>query len=88
MNLRFSRRAVRDIERLHRFIAEKNPAASKRMQRRLLASIQILLDQPLAGHALDEIPIREWISDDVIVHYRASEDELLVLRLWHGKEDR
>lgn len=90
VRVRFTGRAARDIRRLYEFVAVKNPPAAERLQRRLLASIRVLGGQPEAGRLLErgDESIREWIADEYVVHYRADERGLLILRIWHGKESR
>ena len=44
----------------------------------------------IIGRALDEgRPIRQWTAGDYVIHYIAWDDDcVLVLRIWHGREDR
>lgn len=90
MRLRFGPRALADLERLHRFVAGNDPAAADRIRRRLLAGIGALVEQPGLGRALDESrSIRQWIAGEHVLHYVVRDDEeVLVLRIWHGREDR
>ncbi|MDB3936055.1 type II toxin-antitoxin system RelE/ParE family toxin [Granulosicoccus sp.] len=50
--LRFTDKALEDLERLHEFVADKNPLAADRIRTALLASLQTLLKQPLGGNRL------------------------------------
>ena len=60
MRLRYGPRALADLERLHRFVARKDPAAADRIRRRLLEGIGALAEQPGLGRVLDpERPIRQ-----------------------------
>lgn len=89
MRLQFTQQALSDIIRLREFIAEKNPDAASRISAQLIENIQRLVDQPQLGHALDTLPdVLEWIARDYVVHYIVSSDTLIVLQVWHGKEDR
>lgn len=89
MKLQFTEQAVNDIVRLREFIAEKNPKAAKRIGDQLIDHIERLVDQPQLGHVLEALPdVREWVARDYVVHYLVLEQKLIVLQIWHGKEDR
>jgi len=90
VRLRYGPRALADLERLHAFITENDPVAADRIRHRLLAGIEALAEQPSLGRALDEgRPIRQWTAGDYVIHYIAWDDDcVLVLRIWHGREDR
>jgi len=75
--------------RLREFIAEKNPAAARRISQRLLTSIKRLVDQPQMGVTFEELPdTRDLVVGDYIVRYIHIEEEIYILRIWHGREDR
>lgn len=87
--LKFTHSANQDLKRLREFIADKNPLAAMRVSKRLRKAIQSLPRQPLIGAKLEEWPnIREIYIDDYIIRYLISETQLVILRIWHGKEDR
>ncbi len=87
--LRFTRSAVRDLERLRTFIAEKNPDAAERISARLHRTILHLIDHPELGRKLDELPdVRELIAGDYVMRYHPNRETVTVLRILHDKEDR
>ena len=89
MQLQFTYKALHDLKRLRRFIAEKNPAAAQRMSQRLRRAINNLTDNPKIGRQLEELAgVRELIKDDYIVRYAETTDAIIILNIWHGKEDR
>jgi addiction module RelE/StbE family toxin len=89
VDLQFTEQALEDLVRLREFIAEKNPAAAQRISEDLIRSVDRLRDQPELGHALDTEPgVREWIAQNYVVHYLSLNDTLIVLQIWHGREDR
>ena len=49
MKLKFTPRAVHDLNRLRAFIARHNPAAAKRTSQKLKESILLLLENPEPG---------------------------------------
>jgi plasmid stabilization system protein ParE len=75
--------------RLRDFIAEKNPQAATQIGERLVTSIMRLSDQPSMGVNVEAIPgIQDLITGEYIVRYAVLEDEIYILRIWHGREDR
>lgn len=84
-----SRKALDDLVRLREFIAEKNPAAAIPISEQLVESMNRLRDQPELGHAIEPLPgVREWIAQDYVVHNLVLKATLIVLQIWHGREDR
>ena len=89
MKLLFTHSAQRDLMRLREFIAKKNPGAARRISRRLLTVIKRLADQPKTGVTIEDLPdTRDLIVGDYIVRYLVIEDEIYILRIWHGRERR
>jgi plasmid stabilization system protein ParE len=89
VKLSFTAKALEDLERLHAFVAEKNPAAADRIRCQLLDSIRTLLEQPLGGKSVKSLPVRQWVSgDDVIRYLLEDEQSLIIVRIWHGRENR
>lgn len=87
--LQLTRSAVRDLERLRAFIAEHDPAAAARISLRLRATLQHLVDHSELGHPVEELPaVRELVAGDYVARYTVTDEAVIVLRIWHGKEDR
>ena len=89
MKLGFTAKALEDLERLHEFVAENNPAAAKRIRDQLLASFQTLLEQPKGGKPVKSLPVRQWVTGDYVIRYVLDgEQNLIIVRIWHGREER
>ena len=90
MRLRYGPRALADLQRLHAFVAESDPAAADRARRRLLAGIDALAEQAGLGRVLEKgRPIRQWVAGEYVLHYVVwGDEEVIVLRIWHGRETR
>ena len=89
MKLLFTHSAQRDLVRLRDFIAETNPEAARLISRRLVTSINRLLDQPEMGIDVEELTgTQDLITGDYIVRYAVLDDEIYILRIWHGTEYR
>ena len=91
MNLRFSPEAVEDLIRLRKFIEEKNPTAAQRVANDLLLGLEKLKVFPDIGlkveRAFDPKRIRDLFVGSYTVRYLIGDGEVVVLRIWHGKEN-
>jgi plasmid stabilization system protein ParE len=95
VKLAFSREARGDLVRLRAFIAKHNPAAAERLARRLIQGIERLLRNPRLGRRVTVAPdqmapeeIRDWVVGEYVVRYLIADQRIVVLRVWHGKEQR
>ncbi len=90
MNINFSHESIGDLQRLREFVEVKNPIAAQRIASELLAGIEKLKIFPKIGlpvqRAQDPEFIRDLFIGDYTVRYLISNDTIIVLRLWHGKE--
>jgi toxin ParE1/3/4 len=91
MSLRFSPEAVGDLARLRKFIEKKNPAAAQRIARDLLLGMEKLKVFPEIGLKVDRAfephRIRDLFIGRYTVRYLIGEGEIVILRLWHSKEN-
>jgi addiction module RelE/StbE family toxin len=89
MKLVFTDSAQRDLSRLREFIAKHNPHAAARIAQRLITTVRSLPEQPKIGVTVAELPgVRELVSGDYIVRYMQLETNIIILRIWHEKEQR
>jgi len=64
-------------------------APRRQISKRLSRSLRLLRHQPELCHALDELPqVRELAAGDYVVRYTATEEGVVILRIWHGWEQR
>ncbi|PZO55158.1 MAG: type II toxin-antitoxin system RelE/ParE family toxin [Alphaproteobacteria bacterium] len=84
--------AERDLDRLVVFMAKLDERAADRRERWLRESIRKLGDRPLMGRPGPRSSLRERVlkygRSSYLVRYRVTDEALVVLRIWHGKEDR
>lgn len=84
--------ALSDVQRLYRFLANKNPDAAKRAVTAIRQGVCILGSQPKVGRVIDDLPeeFREWPIDfgssGYIVRYRIEADTVVLLAVWHQRE--
>lgn len=90
----FSPSALRDLERVRSFLREKNREAARRALARILNSLKHLEDNPHLGRTVTDRAeeYRELIipfgRDGYIAAYRYTGELLMVLGIWHPRENR
>ncbi|WP_144734678.1 type II toxin-antitoxin system RelE/ParE family toxin [Extensimonas perlucida] len=84
--------ALRDVQRLYRFLAPKNLDAAKRAVKAIRRAVQVLEQQPGLGRPVEDMPeeFREWIIDfgdsGYVARYRIGQDVVTILAVRHQKE--
>lgn len=84
--------ALRDVSRLHRFLASKDPAAALRAVKSIRQGVKLLEQHPQAGRPMGGLPaeFREWPMDfgsgGYVALYRATGEEVIVLAVRHARE--
>lgn len=84
--------AVEDLARLRKFIEIHDSSAAQRISTKLVDGITTLTDHPKLGHPVSKAPdpelIRDLILGKYIVRYLLHKDMIVILRIWHHREDR
>ncbi len=93
MKLTWLPEARGDIERLYSFLLDKDPAAAARMIRAVRTGAAKLRDFPRLGRRMDDTTRRRELSipfgaGAYVLRYRARDDEVIVIRVWHSREER
>lgn len=92
MKLVYSEEAILDLRRLRDFIAQKDPAAARRIGVELVQRMENLRQFPGMGRPVELAPEPESIRDAVfgsyIVRYSVHTESVVILRIWHHYEDR
>jgi plasmid stabilization system protein ParE len=84
--------ALREVERLYKFLAEKNPDAARHAAKTIREGMNHLRDQPGAGRPVGDMEpeLREWLitfSDNGIVSlYRFDGETVVVLAVRHQRD--
>jgi plasmid stabilization system protein ParE len=90
----WSPRALRDVQRLYRFLANKNPGAAKRAVHAIRHGVTMLGHSSEIGRPIEEMDeaFREWQIDfgdsGYVARYRidADTDTVVILGVRHQKE--
>ncbi|MEJ2327297.1 MAG: type II toxin-antitoxin system RelE/ParE family toxin [Chromatiaceae bacterium] len=92
LKLVWSQAARRDLIRLREFIEPHNPAAARRAAALLRKAANLLQEQPGIGRRIEGREDRElsvpFGQRGYLLRYRLHEDTIVILRIWHGLEDR
>ncbi len=91
MVLKWTGRAVSDLERLYEFLALVNREAAARTVQALTSAPTSLLANPRIGEKLEEFEpreVRRILVGHYELRYEIQESTIYVLRLWHTREDR
>jgi addiction module RelE/StbE family toxin len=84
MNLRWSRRALADLQHIADRIAADKPAAAAEFVAKVKASALRLPRFPLLGRAGPYADTRELVVHrNYLLTYRVRRDEVQVLQVWH-----
>lgn len=84
--------ALRDVDRLHRFLVEKNASAAREAIKAVRTRINILAEQPGAGRPVEHMDpeFREWIipfgGSGYIALYRLDGEKVVILAVRHQRE--
>jgi plasmid stabilization system protein ParE len=91
MRLLYSGEAVADLVRLRHVIAENDPEAASRVAAELVSHIENLRQFPHIGIEVTQAPapgvVRDMVFGRHIVRYAAQAESVVVLRIWHEKEN-
>ena len=88
----WSPRALQDVARLHRFLANKNRAAADQAAGTIRRGVLVLGNRPGLGRPVAEMDaeFREWLitfgDSGYVVLYRQDNDRLVLLAVRHQRE--
>ena len=84
--------ALRDVDRLYRFLADKNPVAARRAVKIIREGMNILETQPAAGRPVQDMDpeFREWFitfgGSGYVALYRLHGERAVILAVRHQRE--
>jgi len=92
MRLRWTEEALKDLGRLRFFLRKRNPDAAARAGAKIRAAVRALMRTPELGRVGEDDDLRRLVvpfgSSGYVILYRLSEEEVVIARLWHGREER
>lgn len=90
--LKWTPQSLRDVARLHDFLASKSPTAAQRAVQAIRQGVKSLANFPEMGRPVEELPteFREWVvefgSGAYLVLYHYDGKEVVILAVRHGRE--
>jgi toxin ParE1/3/4 len=93
VRLRYTDQAREHIAAIHQYISERNPSAATQIVARIRLAAERLTEFPRMGHAGRVPGTQEWVVRGLpyIIVYEIGvpdSDEVLVLGVFHGAQDR
>ena len=84
--IRWTKRALKRLDRIGTGIANDNPAAAARVVARLALAVELLADQPAMGRVGRIAGIRELVFADLsyLIVYWVTASDLQILTILHG----
>ncbi len=90
--LKWSQAALRDVVRLHQFLAPKSEDAARRAVKTIRQGVKTLGKHPEIGRPVEELPpeYREWVIEfgqgAYVALYHYDGKQIVVLAIRHGRE--
>ncbi len=84
--------AIKDVARLHRFLASKDRQAAQRTVRAIRGGVRTVAAHPEIGCPIEDMPVelRRWFvpfgSNGYVVLYRHDPELTIILAVRHGRE--
>ncbi len=91
MEMGWTRAALADLVRLHRFLASVDQRSAAKTVRTLTALPSRLAEHPRIGERLGEFTdneVRRIVVGHYEMRYAIHQGRITILRLWHAREDR
>ena len=91
-HLIWSPSALRDVARLHQFLASKSPDAASRAVKAIRQGVKILGQHPEIGRPIEDLApeFREWVIEfgqgAYVALYRYDGKKIMILAVRHGRE--
>lgn len=90
MKLRYSLRALEDLENIRRYISKDNPSAAWVVASFIRRSIRSLEDFPYRGRATEIEHVRRLVVTNYpyVVYYKPDGKYIIILSVLHAVQDR
>ncbi|MCA6110355.1 type II toxin-antitoxin system RelE/ParE family toxin [Bradyrhizobium sp. CNPSo 4026] len=86
MNIRYTRRALRQIDQVLTYIEAQSPQGAVHVRDRIAALVALLLEHPCAGRATSRPNVRRLPVNPhpYLIDYRVTATEIIIMRFRHA----
>lgn len=86
MNIRYTRRALADLDAILSHIEDRSPTGAINVKARLKALVELLSEHPRIGRSTGKADVRRVVATPhpYLIFYRATEGEVVVLGIRHA----
>jgi toxin ParE1/3/4 len=88
MTVRISDRALRQIANIYAYIAADNGEAAARVAQRIIDAVHALTVHPQLGRSGRIAGVREMVVDRFVIFYRVKREEILIVNVLHGAQNK
>jgi toxin ParE1/3/4 len=89
MRLRFTRRALVELEDILEYLATASVQGAERVQKRIQTITALLPERPLAGQRVGPSGLRRVVANPYpyLVFYQVTDDEIIIVGVRHSARD-
>jgi toxin ParE1/3/4 len=89
VRLRYTPRALAELDEILTYIGERSPQGAQRVQARIQAVIDLLMKHPKSGHATSNPNLRRIVAAPYpyLIFYRAAQEEIIIIGVRHSARD-
>lgn len=86
MKLRYTPKALAELDEILTYIAERSPQGARNVQARIQAITTLLQEHPLSGQLTSESGLRRIVTPPYpyLVFYEVTADEVVIIGIRHG----
>ena len=91
MAVKWTTKALNDAERLCLFLAQHDRDVASSLAQKLRETPVRVVSHPRLGERVDSYILREVRKLSIgryVMHYELRDNDILTLRIWHGREER
>lgn len=90
--IRYTPDALDDLERLYRWLLDRNPIAAERFLERLAEAARRIAERPMAWPPSADGRARRHVMrfgrSAYVLHYVIDDLDQVIVRVWHGRQRR
>ena len=89
MNLRYTPKALAELDDILTYIAERSPAGARNVQARIQALTTLLVQYPLSGQRTSESGLRRIVTPPYpyLIFYEATAEEVVIIGVRHAARE-